>query len=362
MYQILHFTRGEKRHRLNRRFRHPPPDFHVDRRELSEDEQRHLARCLAGYQLESFDRVILDLKWSYLNEQSDALAGIENLVIYEHDAWYNFSRLCADRGKFSHFYRSLDGVHIIVPSRFVADNFLAQGINAHCAVKSFEEDLIFDEGATRDIELGFMGRTDSSLYRERRRFLHDVQRRHPLTILEVAGEADYRRTLSRIRIFVSADMGMNEYMAKNFEAMACGCALMAFRQGLEEAAIGLVDMENCALYSSRQEFDDKLAYFRRNPIRVTDLAKRGQEFAISRHTHRLRDQRMFEIIRSLPSPRDESSDGRRKLDELPGLRQLQRIRRRIDVMRRRAAGQSVNRRWRVLAERDSPIADSDPKA
>ena len=66
--------------------------------------------------------------------------------------------------------------------------------------------------------------------------------------------------LNRIRFFVSADIGMGEYMIKNFEAMACGCVLLAYDQGeLENEALGFIDMHNIVLYRRLDELRDKLS-------------------------------------------------------------------------------------------------------
>jgi hypothetical protein len=65
----------------------------------------------------------------------------------------------------------------------------------------------------------------------------------------IPGGEEYCATLNRIRFFVSADVGMGEYMIKNFEAMACGCVLLAFDQGAaENQALGFKGMVNVVFY------------------------------------------------------------------------------------------------------------------
>ena len=78
---------------------------------------------------------------------------------------------------------------------------------------------------------------------------------------------------------------MGEYMIKNFEAMACGCILLAYRQGEgEEEALGFSDMNNIVLYSSIAELREKLAQLRANPERAEQIAHAGQDLVTTRYT------------------------------------------------------------------------------
>jgi len=93
---------------------------------------------------------------------------------------------------------------------------------------------------------------------------------------------DYCNTLNRIRFFVSADVGMGEYMIKNFEAMACGCVLLAFDQGeAENRALGLEDMHNVVLYDSIPVLQEKLRTLRADPAFAERIAANGRELAVS---------------------------------------------------------------------------------
>ncbi|MCY1413395.1 Glycosyl transferases group 1 [compost metagenome] len=94
---------------------------------------------------------------------------------------------------------------------------------------------------------------------------------------------DYCNTLNRIRFFVSADVGMGEYMIKNFEAMACGCVLLAYDQGEEEnRALGLQDMHNVVFYDNIPTLQEKLRRLRANPELARQIAENGRHLAVSR--------------------------------------------------------------------------------
>ena len=108
--------------------------------------------------------------------------------------------------------------------------------------------------------------------------------------------------LNRIRYFVSADVGLGEYMAKNFEAMACGCVLLAWRQGSEEEAIGLQHDEHLLLYSSLDELREHLARLRREPQLAERLARAGQAFVASQLSHEQLAVRLAAVLQE-PWPR-----------------------------------------------------------
>jgi hypothetical protein len=145
----------------------------------------------------------------------------------------------------------LPHARLITTGHQVTEKFKRIGIDAHFLPKGYDGSSIYDMNSVRDIELGFIGRTNSVVYTERQNLLFNVKRQLGLEILRTNPGDDYRNCLNRIKIFLSADIGLGEYMAKNFEAMACGCLLMAYKQGNgEESALGLIDQYNVILYEN----------------------------------------------------------------------------------------------------------------
>ncbi|MCY1539283.1 Glycosyl transferases group 1 [compost metagenome] len=108
--------------------------------------------------------------------------------------------------------------------------------------------------------------------------------------------------LNRIRYFVSADVGLGEYMAKNFEAMACGCVLLAWRQGSEEPAIGLEDGHHLLLYSSIDELRRHLQKLRHDPDLAQDIADNGRMFVEQHLAHPHLAGRLLDELRKPPLP------------------------------------------------------------
>lgn len=120
-----------------------------------------------------------------------------------------------------------------------------------------------------------------------------------LLITRTGSGEEYCETLSRIRYFVSADVGMGEYMIKNFEAMACGCVLFAYDQGeAENRALGFVDMQNIVLYRTRDELREKLAVLRASSQLAEAISLAGQALVEQRYTFRAVGHAIVDAMRA----------------------------------------------------------------
>lgn len=256
-------------------------DLHV----LGKTQQRQLRRYLDGLDLQAYQRILLDLPFKHMVSQAALLSRLPGLLIYEEDACQNYLTTSKWRGAFSRFYRQLPAARLVVTGASVAERLRSEGFDAIFMAKGYDPHLMFNEQQVRDIELGFIGRTASRDYAGRKALLDSLAALEPLQLLRTEPGADYRHMLNRIRYFVSADVGLGEYMAKNFEAMACGCVLLAWRQGGEEEAIGLKHDEHLLLYSSLDELREHLARLRREPRLAERLAHAGQVFVASQLSH-----------------------------------------------------------------------------
>lgn len=273
-------------------------DVHV----LAKPQQQRLRRYLQGIDLKAYQRILLDLPFKQLVSQVALLARLPGLLIYEEDACQNYLATSKWRGAFSRFYRRLPAARVVVTGASVAQRLCAEGIDATFITKGYDPHLLFNEQQPRDIELGFIGRTASRDYAGRKELLESLAAVEPLQLLRTEPGADYRRMLNRIRYFVSADVGLGEYMAKNFEAMACGCVLLAWRQGVEEEAIGLEHGKHLLLYSSLAELREHLACLRNNPLLAERLALAGQELVASRLSHEQLAARLAALLQEPWAP------------------------------------------------------------
>jgi glycosyltransferase involved in cell wall biosynthesis len=172
----------------------------------------------------------------------------------------------------------------------------AENIDAVFVSKGYDEQMLHNTGSVRDIPVGFLGSLKSNEYARRRALLESLAQRTGMLVTRTQSGREYLETLNRIKIFVSADLGMGEFMIKNFEAMACGCMLLAWSQGEEDRLLGFEDMENTVFYRSEEEAVQKLEMLQRDPELAARIARNGQAFAESRYSFARVGQALAEEI------------------------------------------------------------------
>jgi glycosyltransferase involved in cell wall biosynthesis len=186
----------------------------------------------------------------------------------------------------------------------VTERLRGEGFDAVFVPKGYDQSLLQDRGRERDIELAFVGSTNSVAYSGRKALLDELGRVEPLVVTRTKSGEEYCETLNRIRFFVSADVGMGEFMIKNFEAMACGCVLLAFDQGVEEAlALGLQDMHNVVLYRDIPQLQEKLSRLRADPELARSVAHNGQKLALEQFSFARIGQKIVEALEPPLRPR-----------------------------------------------------------
>ncbi|MBA1202907.1 glycosyltransferase family 1 protein [Pseudomonas capeferrum] len=281
--KVLFLVQKEQRAILDRLYDGVAAHCDCDLRWLSSEEQRDLR----GYftrevDVERYDRIVFFLRFKQEIRQVAFIRSVPNLVILEHDAYQNYIP-CKYTGKFSAHYHKLPWARIISSGFTVSERLRQEGFDAVFVPKGYDEQLLTDQGRERDIDLAFVGSTRSVAYSGRKALLDELSKVENLVVTRTNSGEDYCNTLNRIRYFVSADVGMGEYMIKNFEAMACGCVLLAYDQGeAENRALGLRDMHNVVLYQSIGQLQEKLKLLRADPSLSARIAAEGRQLAISR--------------------------------------------------------------------------------
>jgi glycosyltransferase involved in cell wall biosynthesis len=179
----------------------------------------------------------------------------------------------------------------------VSERLRQEGFDTVFVPKGYDQALLRDLGRERDIELAFVGSTKSGAYSERKALLDELAKVEDLVVTRTNSGEDYCNTLNRIRFFVSADVGMGEYMIKNFEAMACGCVLLAWDQGeAENKALGFIDMENLVLYRNVDELRSKLAMLRSDLDLAARIASAGRALAEREYSFSRIGQRIVQAL------------------------------------------------------------------
>jgi len=294
--KVLVFSRADSSKRKDPRFRNVPEGFQTEFCGLDAWEQKHLDEVLRNHDLKRYDRVVLDLKWEFLQPQSARVRTIPGLVIHEFDTWVNYYPSSPDFGRFEQFYYQIPRFRLICTSFRHSRGLLARGLDVRCVPKSFNPETLRNLRGPRPVPYGSIGTRNSRIYRHRNKMLARFRKEIGLEIMTTSSRAEYLERLNQIRIFVSADVGMQEYMAKNFEAMGCGCMLLAYRQGIEEEELGFEDMRNVVLYSTLDEATEKLGHLKRNPAVVEEIAAAGQRLVEERYTTKARDRKLYAAL------------------------------------------------------------------
>lgn len=248
-----------------------------DTRWLGSDEQTHLKRYFHEHvDVTRYDRIVFFLRFKKEMRQWRFIRTLPNLVILEHDAYQNYIPN-KYRGKYARHYHRMPWVRVLCSGAHVTQRLQQDGVDAVFIPKGYDQSLIQHQHKPRDIELGFVGSLKSGVYAQRKQFLEQLASLENMEIVRTKSGQDYVDKLNSIRFFASADIGMGEYMIKNFEAMAAGCVLLAWKQGNgEEEALGFRDMENLVLYSSMEECRNKLAQLRADTVWAERIASAGQ--------------------------------------------------------------------------------------
>ncbi len=232
------------------------------------------------FNAKNYDLVLLDIPHKYLRRHLKTLLQYQkNIVIYEEDLCQNYMPDSPWYSEFTEFYRNFDDVKVISTGSSVVKRLQKEGVFAHFLPKGFDSNIISSQNVLRDIDLGFIGSFSSDVYVDRYNTLRYIDRHSNLQCLRTSPGKEYNDTLNRISAFFSADINIGEYMAKNFEAMAAGCLLIAYRQGNgEEEALGFKDGENILLYSDRQQALEKINWTRDNQEQAKNIALAGTQY------------------------------------------------------------------------------------
>lgn len=248
---------------------------------LTRRQVKWLPLTLLRLRVHRYPKVLLDLPFKHIYGKARLLKHIKNLYIYEEDACQDNIESSKWKGAFSFFYQSVKPQRVIVTGGITSTSVRRAGVDTAFVPKGYSSKKAGLLDIDRDIDVAFIGRFSSRAYQARAEVLNEARDKLGCQALRTTTDAEYRYMLNRISFFFSADIGLNEYMAKNFEAMACGCILVAYRQGRgEEEALGLRDMENCILYRSVEEAAKKINEVKAKPRDMHRIQKNSLKTAL----------------------------------------------------------------------------------
>jgi glycosyltransferase involved in cell wall biosynthesis len=256
-----------------------------DLRRLTSDEQSDLQDYFArNVDVARYDRIAFMIRFKKIKLQVAFLQTIRNLVFIEFDNCLNYIKGKSD-GEFSRMYRQVPWCKIVATGYIVTQKLAAEGFDASFTAKCFDSAVLRNLGHARPIEVGFVGSTNNSSYRERLKLLNQIAARTTVDIDFVEDHDAYAEKLNSIRFFLVPDKGFDEYMIKVFESMACGCVLFSYDQGDEEnRALGFEDMVNVVLFRTVDEFCAKLDRLRGDGALADRIARAGETLVHERYT------------------------------------------------------------------------------
>lgn len=246
---------------------------------LTKAQQMNLGAFLASVNHQDFDRVVIFSRIKRLAPQLRVLQCVPGLIFLEHDAYQNYMPNSKYHHMYSRLYSRLLACRALVSGAVVAQRMKAEGIDALFVSKGYDEAMLHNLGRERDVPVGFLGSLKSKEYAQRKAILESLASKTGMLVARTASGEEYLQTLNRIKVFVSADIGMGEFMIKNFEALACGCVLLAWSQGEEDRLLGFKDMHNVVFYRSEVEALEKIALLQNDPALAARIAANGQAFA-----------------------------------------------------------------------------------
>ncbi|MAD69867.1 MAG: hypothetical protein CL538_05020 [Alcanivorax sp.] len=249
---------------------------------LTRRQVKWLPLTLLRLRAHRYPKVLLDLPFKHIYGKAWLLKTIKNLTIYEEDACQDNIPSSKWKGVFSSFYQAVKPKRVIVTGGITAASVRRSGVDTAFVPKGYSSRKAGFLDLDRDIDVAFIGRFSSGAYQARAEALNEARDKLGCQALRTQTDEEYKRTLNRISFFFSADIGLNEYMAKNFEAMASGCILVAYRQDHgEESALGLHDMENCILYKTVEEAAIKIREVKANPRNMHRIRNNSLKTALN---------------------------------------------------------------------------------
>ncbi len=308
MLKLLIVSREERSRSFSTLFDGISQSFETSVVKLSKAEIKDFANTVKKLNCADYDRIMFDVPLRRIGKAYKALKDESGLILYEEDAYQEFVPRSEFYKKYSKIYRELSqasGCRLLLTGFNIGHRIESQGLDVVVIPKAFDENHLKDLNLQRDVELGFIGRVKNKIYKERQVFLQRLIDEEGLQLFKTDPGEEYLQALNRIKIFVSADIGLLEYMAKNFEAMACGCLVMAKRQGgAEETSLGLEHMKNIVLYDDVDEALKLLQQLRADPELTAKIAQAGRDFVQQQHCLGGRTDSFVDAIKDAVIPKE----------------------------------------------------------
>lgn len=152
----------------------------------------------------------------------------------------------------------------------------------------YDDTLIFHKHLEKKYDVGFCGNIIN-----RASYLSTLQSNFNFKLDEFIIGDDMVNAINSYKIHFNANISI-DINYRNFETIGCGtCLLTSYNKHYEK--LGLVDMENCLIYSSQEDMIEKIKLLLNNDDLLENISRAGLELA-SNHTYKKRAKQILEMI------------------------------------------------------------------
>ena len=264
---------------------------------LSPKQAKHIAKTVGGPELKSCDRVVVQLPLPLLLKQAAYLRCIPHLLLVQPDLPNAAESGSAEADKFFKLMDQMPWCRVLVPAGFGTDMLDKRNIDHGVVPIGFNGLWFKDKGDERSLHAAIVADLEDPDSKARRGLLFDIKTQNKLQIYDVSAGKELAEQLNKMSIAICSDQDCAGYRALNFQAMACGAALMTWDRGPEEnAANGFEDMVNVMLYRDAKSAQAKLNFLKRHPEELNSIRESGKALAAEQHSNRALAQKLSDYL------------------------------------------------------------------
>ncbi len=176
--------------------------------------------------------------------------------------------------------------------RSYLERFKRQNPNSFHLPWAIKEEIIYDDGRERDIEISFVGNMDP--HRRKRRNIIDLVKKHfPMVVRSKISREEMAEIYRRSKIVINESVS-GEVNFRYFEAMGCGAMLLT--EDVKELYYLFIPNIHLVTYNPANLLS-KLSYYLKAHQEREEIRKRGRDLVHRCHTERERAKSFLRIVK-----------------------------------------------------------------
>ncbi|MDX1693966.1 MAG: glycosyltransferase [Ketobacteraceae bacterium] len=275
---------------------------------LTGKEAKNIARIVGGPQIKGFDRVVVMLPLPLLVKQSAYLRCIPDIVLIQPDLPPAMKAGTGDAEKFLRLLPVMPWVRLLIPAGEGVSRLEKLGVDLGLVPLGLNALWFRDNNENRRYQAAILADPENPPLRERKSLLFDIKTQNKLQIFDIAEGQALVDQLNQAGIVICNDQGCARYRTLNFQAMACGAALMTWDRGARENQwLGFEDMVNVVLYQDARSAQAKINFLKRHGDALDSIRESGKALALEKHSNRALAEKLAEYLVN-PLQRFEGDD------------------------------------------------------